>query len=66
MSDGVVYFRTDDEGYFAQITEVFGASKKFQRVETPTELAGLLTDFEREFVARGIQTLRAAYQLKVE
>jgi tRNA (guanine-N7-)-methyltransferase len=59
---GVVYFRTDNEDYFAQITEVFNANKKFQRVETPAELAELLTDFEREFLARGIQTLRAAYR----
>jgi tRNA (guanine-N7-)-methyltransferase len=59
---GVVFFRTDNEDYFAQITEVFGASKKFQWVETPAELAELLTDFEREFLARGIQTLRAAYR----
>ena len=59
---GVVYLRTDDEDYFAQMTDVFGANREFQRIETPTELAGLLTDFEREFNARGIQTLRAAYQ----
>jgi tRNA (guanine-N7-)-methyltransferase len=59
---GVVYLRTDDEDYFAQMTGVFGASREFQRVATPAELAELLTDFEREFRAREIQTLRAAYQ----
>jgi tRNA (guanine-N7-)-methyltransferase len=59
---GVIYLRTDDEDYFAQMTDVFGASGEFQRIETPPELAELLTDFEREFRARGIQTLRAAYQ----
>jgi tRNA (guanine-N7-)-methyltransferase len=59
---GVVYLRTDDEDYFAQMTDVFTASKAFQRIETPPELAELLTDFEREFRARGIQTLRAAYR----
>ena len=59
---GEVYLRTDDENYFAQMTEVFGASKEFQRIETPPELAELPTDFEREFRARGIQTLRAAYR----
>jgi tRNA (guanine-N7-)-methyltransferase len=59
---GVVYLRTDDEDYFAQMTDVFGASREFQRTETPSELAELLTDFEREFNARGIPTLRAAYQ----
>jgi tRNA (guanine-N7-)-methyltransferase len=59
---GEVYLRTDDEDYFAQMTGVFGASKEFQRIETPLELAELLTDFEREFRARGISTLRAAYR----
>jgi tRNA (guanine-N7-)-methyltransferase len=59
---GVVYLRTDDEDYFAQMTDVFGASREFQRIETPAELAELHTDFEREFRARGIQTLRAAYR----
>jgi tRNA (guanine-N7-)-methyltransferase len=62
---GEVYLRTDDEDYFAQMTGVFGASKEFQRIETPPELAELLTDFEREFRARGIETLRAAYQTKL-
>jgi tRNA (guanine-N7-)-methyltransferase len=59
---GEVYLRTDDEDYFAQMTGVFGASSEFRRIDTPPELAGLLTDFEREFRARGISTLRAAYR----
>ena len=63
-SGGVVYLRTDDADYFRQMTEVFAASGEFQKVETPVELAELPTDFEREFRARNIQTLRAAYQLK--
>jgi tRNA (guanine-N7-)-methyltransferase len=60
--EGGVYLRTDDEDYLAQMTGVFGASKEFQRIETPPELAELLTDFEREFRARGINILRAAYR----
>jgi tRNA (guanine-N7-)-methyltransferase len=59
---GAVYLRTDDADYFRQMTEVFGADKNFQEIETPAELAGLPTDFEREFNARGIRTLRAAYR----
>jgi tRNA (guanine-N7-)-methyltransferase len=59
---GVVYLRTDDVDYFAQMTDVLGASNEFKKVETPVELAELLTDFEREFTALGIPTLRAAYQ----
>jgi hypothetical protein len=45
------------------MTEVFGASQEFQKVETPPELVEVLTDFEREFNAQGIPTLRAAYQI---
>ncbi len=59
---GEVYLRTDDEDYFGQMTGVFGANREFQRIETPPELVELLTDFEREFRARGINTLRAAYR----
>ncbi len=40
-------------------------AKNFQKVETPAELAEVLTDFERDFNAQGIPTLRAAYQLNV-
>lgn len=61
---GVVYLRTDDADYFSQMTEVFAAGKEFQKIETPGGLAEVLTDFEKEFNARGIPTLRAAYQLK--
>ena len=62
VPEGVVYLRTDDEDYFGQMTGVFGAGMEFQRIETPSELAELPTDFEREFRARGVQTLRAAYR----
>jgi len=61
---GCIYLRTDDADYFRQMTEVFTASKEFQKIETPVELAELLTDFERDFISKGIQTLRAAYQLE--
>jgi tRNA (guanine-N7-)-methyltransferase len=59
---GVVYLRTDDADYFQQMTGVFAASKEFQKVETPEALAAVLTDFERDFNAQGIPTLRAAYR----
>ena len=61
---GVVYLRTDDRDYFAQMAEVFGASAAFQKVDTPPDLSDLTTDFEREFQAHGIRTLRAAYQAR--
>jgi tRNA (guanine-N7-)-methyltransferase len=62
--NGVIYLRTDDESYFAQMTDVFGRNQKFKAVETPPELEVVLTDFERGFQARGVNTRRAAYRLE--
>lgn len=59
---GIVYLRTDDAPYFAQMNEVFGQSPQFQPVDTPPELRAVLTDFEREFLARGRAVHRAAYR----
>ena len=60
---GTVFLRTDDTDYFQQMTEVFNAAKEFEKVETPAALAGITTDFERDFNAQGIPTLRAAYKV---
>ena len=59
---GHVFLRTDNADYFAQMQAVFGVSRTFRGVETPAELAGICTDFEREFIARGVPILRAAYE----
>jgi tRNA (guanine-N7-)-methyltransferase len=59
---GSVFLRTDHADYFAQMTGVFGANAQFRPVETPAALAAALTDFEREFQAGGVKTLRAAYR----
>ena len=32
---GKIYLRTDDADYFQQMTEVFAAGKKYQKMETP-------------------------------
>ena len=61
---GTVFLRTDDADYFQQMTEVFAAAKEFFKTETPTSLAEITTDFERDFNAEGIPTQRAAYELK--
>lgn len=63
VPSGVVYLRTDDKDYFEQMTEVFGAAKQFTKIETPSSLAEITTDFERDFNAQGIPTLRAAYKM---
>ncbi|MGA2243644.1 MAG: tRNA (guanosine(46)-N7)-methyltransferase TrmB [Verrucomicrobiota bacterium] len=62
---GHVFLRTDDADYFAQMNEVFGGSKAFRRAETPAALAQVITDFERDFNAQGILTLRATFRLEV-
>ncbi len=61
--DGVIYLRTDDLDYFAQMREVFAADRRFVEVATPAELMAVITDFERGFQARGVATNRAAYRL---
>ena len=61
-TDGIVYLRTDDQTYFAQMQSVFALSQTFLPIETPSALAKIRTDFEKDFNAQGIQTLRAAYQ----
>ncbi len=60
----VVWLRTDDLDYFQQMTQVFGENQSFEAIETPLELATIITDFDRGFQARGISTNRAAYRLK--
>ena len=60
---GVVFLRTDDADYFQQMNEVFGAAAEFfQKTVTPASLAEITTDFEQDFNAQGIPTLRAAYK----
>lgn len=60
---GTVFLRTDDADYFQQMNEVFAAAKEFAPAETPAALAEIVTDFERDFNAQGIPTLRAAYRV---
>jgi len=62
---GKVYLRTDDADYFSQMTKVFGADRNFEKIETPIELTEIHTDFERDFNAQGIPTLRVAYQIQL-
>ena len=65
IPQGTIYLRTDDADYFNQMRAVFDASPVFEAVATPASLAVLVTDFEKDFIARGIQTLHAAYQVHV-
>ena len=62
---GPVFLRTDDADYFQQMNEVFSAASEFEKIGTPVELAAIVTDFERDFNAQGIATLRAAWRLEI-
>ncbi len=62
LAGGTVYLRTDSSDYFRQMESVFAASTAFCAVETPTRLSEVLTDFERDFLAQGVQTHRAAFR----
>jgi tRNA (guanine-N7-)-methyltransferase len=64
IPSGRVYLRTDDQDYFQQMLRVFSGSPLFEPMETPESLSSVQTDFERGFLAKGIPTLRAAYQRK--
>ncbi|MCX6886352.1 MAG: tRNA (guanosine(46)-N7)-methyltransferase TrmB [Verrucomicrobia bacterium] len=59
---GVVYLRTDHVGYFEQMQEVFRTAPQFELMETPEELRTVVTDFEAEFLLRGIPSNHAAYK----
>ncbi|MDR3378359.1 MAG: tRNA (guanosine(46)-N7)-methyltransferase TrmB [Verrucomicrobiae bacterium] len=63
---GKVFLRTDDTDYFTQMNEVFDGAAEFEKTSTPPELAEITTDFERDFNAEGIPTLRVAYRVKTE
>ncbi len=59
---GCVHLRTDHPAYFAQMREVFAAAPRFREVPPPAQIIAVQTDFERDFSARGIPTLRASYR----
>jgi tRNA (guanine-N7-)-methyltransferase len=59
---GTIFLRTDDSEYFEQMRRVFESAKDFDPVPIPQTLAKVRTDFEREFNARGLATLSAAYR----
>ncbi len=63
---GWVHLRTDDSDYFEQMTDVFRTASAFEKVATPEELASILTDFERDFVADGRPIQRVSYRLTHE
>lgn len=59
---GGLFLRTDDASYFAQMTITGDAHPHFEKSSTPVEIAGFITDFERDFMAQGISTHQAAYR----
>ena len=59
---GIVYLRTDNIEYFEQMLEVLGGADGFEAVDTPEPMKQIVTDFEQEFNAQGIETQYAAYR----
>lgn len=60
---GVLYLRTDEPSYFAQMVEVGrAANAAFKETPTPDDLSAITTDFEKDFLAKGIATHRIAFQ----
>ena len=59
---GWVHLRTDHPDYFEQMRQVFAPRPVFREAPVPDQLTALETDFEREFVARGIPILRLSYR----
>lgn len=59
---GRIYLRTDDLDYFEQMQRVFSSSPLFKAVPTAAELEATPTDFERDFQAKGVTILRAAFE----
>ena len=59
---GFVHLRTDDADYFEQMTLVFRESQHFRETATPPALTSFVTDFERDFHARGIPSRIVSYQ----
>lgn len=64
MPGGLMLCRTDDTGYFSQMTEVFDPSADFARTTEPPGLLEVKTDFETDFNAQGIPTNHAAWSRK--
>lgn len=62
---GQVYLRTDDWTYHAQMEAVFGAHPAFTAVDTPAGLRAVLTDFEQEFLAKGVAGRYAAFEVTI-
>ena len=62
-SGGAIYLRTDDLTYFEQMQQTFHGLDDFKLQETPEEIVGITTEFERQWLAAGKQIHRVAYRL---
>ena len=59
---GAVYLRTDSGDYFSHMTQAFSGNRDFVLAETPAETSAILTDFEKDFLSKGVATHRTAYR----
>jgi tRNA (guanine-N7-)-methyltransferase len=59
---GKIFLRTDNADYYAQMLKVFASNPSYRAIEASVELKGLLTDFEKEFQAKGVATCYGAFE----
>jgi tRNA (guanine-N7-)-methyltransferase len=59
---GLICLRTDHADYFAQMQEVCRGQGTLREVDPPPDTLEALTDFEREFIARGTPVHRTAFR----
>jgi tRNA (guanine-N7-)-methyltransferase len=59
---GQIHMRTDDAHYFQQMNSVFESQPGFRVIEPAPALVAVLTDFERDFLAKGVTTLRLSLE----
>ena len=62
--NGVIYLRTDDPIYFEQMQSTFQDLDDFDMEETPEDIAGVTTEFERQWLAEGRHIHHVAYRLR--
>lgn len=61
-TNGIVFLRTDNVEYYAQMKEVFGNEHRLKEVQTKDDLKQIQTDFEKQWLAQGLATNYAAYK----
>lgn len=63
---GTIYIRTDNKEYFEHIVECFKNHPGYEETYIPAELLSIPTDFELEFITKGIRIYKIAFRKRVK